>query len=238
MEFVQGRHFADPLLPGLAPQERRDLYDAMNEAIAAIHAVDPAAAGVADFGRPGNFFVRQIERWTRQYRASAAPPIAAMDRMVEALPALVPARQEVRVVHGDFRIDNLVFAADAPRVAAILDWELSTLGDPVSDLAYHAMLWHLPRTVYRFGIADADLQAPGLPQEAEYLQAYCRRVGRSGLPDWEFCMAFNLFRLTGLLHGIAGRVATGNASGTRAQQAVHSAARVAEIGWNHVERLL
>jgi len=238
MEYVPGRHFSDPALPEQSAAERSALYDAMNEAIARLHAVDPAAVGLADYGKPGNFFARQIDRWTRQYQSSAAPPIPEMDRLVEALPGLVPQRQEVRVAHGDFRIDNLIFAADAPRVAAILDWELSTLGDPVSDLAYHVMLWRLPREVYRFGIADFDLGALGIPAETRYTEAYCRRTGRDGLPDWEFCMAFNLFRLTGVLHGIAGRALSGTASSPRAAQAGRSAAAIAAIGWRQLQGLL
>jgi len=238
MEYVQGRHFTDPALPGMAPQERAALYGAINAAIARLHSVDPAAVGLADFGRPGNFFERQIDRWTRQYHASPAPRIAAMDAMVEALPALIPKQRETRIAHGDFRIDNLIFAADAPRVIAILDWELSTLGDPVSDFAYHMMVWQLPRETYRFGIADSDLDTLGIPTERGYQHAYCRAAGRVDLPDWNFCMAFNLFRLTGVLHGIAGRAATGSASSPRAAQAAHSAAGIAEIGWRQVQDLL
>lgn len=236
MEFADGRHFADPALPGLAPDQRAGIYDAMNDTIARLHAVDYVAAGLADFGKRGNFFARQIDRLTRQYRASQTPSIAAMERMIEALPQAIPADDEVSIVHGDFRIDNMIFHHTEPRVIALIDWELSTIGNPLSDFAYHMMVWRLTRDEYRFGIGGLDLRALGIPDEESYRAAYCRRTGRESIANWEFYLAFNLFRLSVILHGIAARAAAGNASNPKAADAGSRARTLAEIGWRQLQK--
>ena len=231
MEFVAGRHFADTLMPGIDPGVRRKLFEAMAETLAQLHALDPAVIGLADFGRPGNYFMRQIERWSKQYRASERVPIEAMHCLMEALPAHVPAAGETRLLHGDFRSDNMIFHATEPRIAALLDWELSTLGDPLGDLGYHLAIWRLPRSVYHYGIADADFAALGIPDEPAHLANYCRNAGHGKVRNWEFALVFNLFRLSAILQGIAARAAAGNASNARAASAGTKARAIAELAW-------
>jgi aminoglycoside phosphotransferase (APT) family kinase protein len=238
MEYVRGRAFADPGLPDLAPTERAALWDSMNAVMARLHGVDHAAIGLQDFGRPGNFFARQIGRMGRQYRASETTRIEAMERLLEALPACIPSDEETAIAHGDFRIDNMIFDPVAPRVIAVLDWELATIGDPRSDFAYHMMLWRLPRASYRFGIGDCEFGACGIPPEAAYRAAYCRRSGRAGIAHWEFFIAFNLFRLAAILQGIAARAASGTAASSEAAATGARAAAIAEIGWNHLKAVV
>jgi aminoglycoside phosphotransferase (APT) family kinase protein len=230
MDFVEGRIFWEPDLPSLTPKERGEIYDGMNAALAKLHGVDPAKVGLGDYGKPGNYFARQIARWSKQYSASQAPPIEAMERLIEWLPAHVPPGDEVSVVHGDFRLDNMVFHSSEPRVVALLDWELSTLGHPMADLSYNAMQWRLPTSTGR-GLVGNDLAALGIPSEAEYVAAYCRRTGRAPIPDWEFCLAYNMFRLAAILQGIAGRVAEGTASSEHAVATAAMARPIAEHAW-------
>jgi aminoglycoside phosphotransferase (APT) family kinase protein len=230
MDFVEGRIFWEPDLPNLTPRERGEIYDAMNATLAKLHGVDPAKVGLGDYGKPGNYFARQIARWSKQYSASQAPPIEAMERLIEWLPAHVPAGDEVAVVHGDFRLDNMVFHPTEPRVVALLDWELSTLGHPMADLSYNAMQWRLPTATGR-GMAGLDLAALGIPSEPEYVASYCRRTGRAPISDWEFCLAYNMFRLAAILQGIAGRVAEGTASSEHAVQTAAMARPIAEHAW-------
>ena len=214
MDFVEGRVFASPLLPGLAPAERGAIFDEMNRVIAALHAVDVSAVGLADYGRPENYLARQLNRWTRQYRDSLAGEsdrIDAMEQLIDWLAANRPEGDEVSLVHGDFRIDNLVFHPTEPRVLAVLDWELSTLGHPLVDFAYHAMAWRVTAEEFR-GIRGQDLAALGLPDEAAYVAAYCRRSGRAGLPHWEYYLAFNMFRMAAILQGILARSRQGSAA--------------------------
>lgn len=236
MEFIEGRVLWDQSLPGMSTNERAAIYDEMNRVIAALHRVDVGAAGLADYGRPGNYFERQIARWTKQYLASVTEPIAAMDALMAWLPANLPAgardEAEVGVVHGDFRLDNLVFHPTEPHVLAVLDWELSTLGHPLADFSYHCMSWHIPASAFR-GIGGLDLAALGIPDETRYVQRYCERTGRS-VPergDWTFYMAYNLFRMAGILQGIAKRVVDGTASSAEARQAAAGARPLAEMGW-------
>jgi aminoglycoside phosphotransferase (APT) family kinase protein len=234
MDFVEGRIFWEPDLPGLAPGERGEIYDGMNATLAKLHGVDPAKVGLGDYGKPGNYFARQIARWSKQYSASQAPSIEAMERLIEWLPAHVPPGDEVAVVHGDFRLDNMVFHPTKPKVVALLDWELSTLGHPMADLSYNAMQWRLPTSTGR-GLVGNDLAALGIPSEADYVAAYCRRTGRAPIADWEFCLAYNMFRLAAILQGIAGRVAEGTASSEHAVQTAAMARPIAEQAWALVQ---
>jgi aminoglycoside phosphotransferase (APT) family kinase protein len=236
MDYVEGRVFWDPTLPGLERAKRRGIFEAMNDAIARLHKVDYTAIGLADYGRPGNYVLRQIDRWTKQYRASETEKIAAMDRLIEWLPLHAPASEETTLIHGDFRIDNLIFHPEEPRVIAVLDWELSTLGNPLADFAYHMMPWRLGPDTYR-GLFGYDLAALDIPSEAEGCAAYCQRTGRSALPDWDFYIAFNMFRLAAILQGIMGRVREGTAASARALESGARAKRLAEAGWAQVEAL-
>ncbi len=236
MDYVEGRVFLDPALPGLAPAERAALYDEMNRVIAALHSVDHAAVGLGDFGRPGQYLKRQIERWTRQYRASETERIEAMEQLIEWLPAHLPEADETTLVHGDYRIDNLIFHPSEPRVLAVLDWELSTLGHPLADFAYHVMTWRVTPDEFR-GLRGHDLKALGIPEEDAYVQAYCRRTGRDTLPDWDYYMAFNMFRMSAILQGILARALQGSAASAEAEQTGRLARPMAEAGWRQVVRL-
>ena len=238
MEFMAGRVFWEQSLPALSTPERAACYDEMNRVIAALHKVDVEAVGLAGFGRPGSYFERQIARWTKQYFASVTQPIEAMERLAEWLPQHMPAsardEREVSVVHGDFRLDNLVFAPDAPRVVAVLDWELSTIGHPLADFSYHCMSWRIPPGQFR-GLGGLDLAALGIPDEKTYVRRYCERTGRPDpdavMADWNFYMAYNLFRMGGILQGIAKRVEMGTASNEQARQAGAGARPLADMGW-------
>lgn len=239
MDCVEGRVLWDPKLPGETPATRAALFDEMNRVIAALHTVDPAQVGLAEFGRPGNYFARQIARWTKQYRASETESIDAMDRLIAWLPLHIPPGDEVCIVHGDYRLDNLIFDAAEPRIAAVLDWELSTLGHPLADFAYHCMTWHVPAGVFR-GLGGADLAALGIPSEADYIAAYCRRTGRGPIdPDhWDFYMAYNLFRLAAILQGIMGRVKDGTAASAQAAEMGRATRPLADLAWQQVEKIL
>jgi aminoglycoside phosphotransferase (APT) family kinase protein len=236
MDDVEGRMFWEPTLPGLAAAQRRDIFMAMNDALARLHRVDYGAVGLGDYGRPGSYVMRQIDRWSKQYRASETETIAAMDRLIEWLPAHAPASEETTLIHGDFRIDNMIFHPTEPRVIAILDWELSTLGNPLSDFAYHMMPWRLGPETYR-GLHGHDLAALNIPSEEEGCALYCRRTGRTVLPDWDFYIAFNMFRLAAILQGIMGRVREGTAASEHALESGARAKRLAEAGWAQVEAL-
>jgi aminoglycoside phosphotransferase (APT) family kinase protein len=222
MDMVEGRIFWDATFPGVSREERPRYFDAMNETIARLHAFDPAAIGLGEYGRPGNYFARQISRWTKQYLADeAAGRSADMDALVAWLPDNIPAGDESSVVHGDFRCDNMIFHANEPRVIAVLDWELSTLGHPLADFANHAMMYRMPPEIVA-GLKGADLAALNVPTEADYVAAYCARAGRDLIPGYEFTMAFNFFRLAAIFHGIKGRVLRGTASNSEAaERAAH-----------------
>ncbi|MET0268944.1 MAG: phosphotransferase family protein [Sphingomonas sp.] len=232
MAHVPGRNFWDARLPGLNPPERAAIYDEMNRVLAALHRVDPAAAGLADYGRPGDYFARQAARWTRQYRATQTGAIPAMERLIDWLPANVPARGGSGIVHGDYRNDNLIFAADAPVIRAVIDWELSTLGDPLADLAQHVMAWRLPHAGYR-GLADADRAALGIPDESRYVATYCDRAGMAppSPAAWAYALAFALFRNAGIRQGVYRRALDGNASSDEAALHGARAAEIAALGW-------
>jgi aminoglycoside phosphotransferase (APT) family kinase protein len=232
MDYVAGRVFVAPALSGLAPGERAAIYDSMGDTLAKLHAVDWRAVGLADFGRPGNYVARQIARWSKQYEASKTGDIPAMDRLMDWLPRHIPPRDETTLTHGDFRLGNLIFHPSEARVVAVLDWELSTLGHPLSDLAYNCMTYHLPAdlpTVRGFG--TADLARLGIPDERAYIAAYARRTGRDPGADWPFFMAFSLFRYAAIVQGVYARALQGNASSASAGQLGRTAPRLAEIGW-------
>ncbi len=236
MENVEGRVFYDPRLPEQSRAERAAMFDDMNRVIAALHRVDPAAAGLSDFGKPGNYFQRQIARWSQQYRASETETIPAMDRLIAWLPQNIPPGEETSIVHGDFRMDNLIFHPTEPRVVAVVDWELSTLGHPLGDFAYHAMTWRFTPELFR-GLAGADLAGLGIPDEKAYVQAYCRRTGRAAIEHWDFYMGFVMFRMAAIFQGIMGRVRDGTATDARAREAGAKARPVAELGWQQVAHL-
>ncbi|HJV86979.1 MAG TPA: phosphotransferase [Noviherbaspirillum sp.] len=236
MEYVDGRVLWDPTLPGMGKAERAAVYDDMNRVIAALHKVDYKAVGLDGFGKPGNYFERQIARWTKQYRASETDRIEAMDRLIEWLPTHIPPGDETGIVHGDLRLDNLIFHKEEPRILAILDWELSTLGHPLADFSYHMLTWRLTSGEFR-GMAEYDLPALGIPSEAEYLQRYCERAGRASVPpaDWDFYLGYSMFRLAAILQGILRRALDGTASSAEAVETGGRARRIAEAGWRQVE---
>jgi aminoglycoside phosphotransferase (APT) family kinase protein len=238
MDCVEGRVLWDPALPGMQPAERRAIFAEMNRVIAALHKVDYAAVGLADYGKPGNYFARQIDRWSKQYRASETEKIAAMDRLIEWLPNNIPPGDQTTIVHGDYRLDNMIFHRTESRVLAVLDWELSTLGHPLADFSYHLMTWRLSANEFR-GLRGEDLQALGIPSEEEYIALYCARTGFAlDRSHSTFYMAYNMFRMAGILQGIMARAVQGNASSPQALEAGRRARPMAEMGWQQVESTL
>lgn len=211
MPFVRGRVFKDPALPGVSSADRTVIFDAMADALAVLHNVDVDAAGLASFGKRSDYYSRQIRRWTDQYRLVALEPSANMEALISWLPAHLPASEDRSLVHGDFRLENLIFHPTEPRILAILDWELSTLGDPLADLAYNMMAWYLPKRAFG-GFTDRDMAGSGIPTEEAYLARYCKGSGRSSLPGWSFYVAFAMFRLASILYGVLRRGLDGNAS--------------------------
>lgn len=242
MGFVSGRVLWDQSLPDMTREQRFDVYDEMNRVLAALHSVDFATQGLADYGRPGNYFERQIGRWSKQYIASITEPNPAMDRLMAWLPENIPAAacdpSHVSIVHGDYRLDNMVFHATEPRVVAVLDWELSTLGHPLADFSYHCMAWHIEPGTFR-GIAGLDLAGLGIPSEPDYIQMYCERTGRFTpaelKTDWNFYLAYNLFRMAAILQGIAKRVEMGTASSAQAINSARGARPMSEMAWALVQ---
>jgi aminoglycoside phosphotransferase (APT) family kinase protein len=258
MQYVEGRVLWDQALPGMSRAERGAVYDEMNRVMAALHSVDVAAAGLQTYGKPGNYFERQIGRWSKQYLASITEPIAEMDKMIAWLPDHIPAgardASRVSIVHGDYRLDNLMFHPTEPRVLAVLDWELSTLGHPLADFSYHCMAWHIPAGTFR-GIGGMDLEALGIPPEADYIERYCARMnaalsermnaGQAAAlrldpgalaTDWNFYLAYNMFRIAAILQGIARRVVDGTAASAQAREAGASARPMAELAWQFAQR--
>ncbi len=238
MEFVEGRIFWDLDLPGLDVAERAAIYDNVNETIARLHTIDYAAIGLDDYGKPGNYFSRQISRWSGQYRASETGVVKAMDALIEWLPENIPEDESASIVHGDFRLDNMIVHPTEPRVIAVLDWELSTIGHPLADFTYHLMTWQMPQIgIGSVGLAGKNLTELGIPDEEAYLRQYCRRTGRDdGIPDRNFYSAFNFFRLAAILQGIAGRVRDGTAASAHAAEAVKSVEPLAEMGWRYASK--
>lgn len=243
MEFVSGRVLWDQSLPGLLPGQRRELYLEMNRVLAELHKIRPADIGLASFGKPGNYFERQIGRWSKQYLASVTQPIDEMDRLMAWLPANIPPRARddslVSVVHGDYRLDNLIFHPQEARVLAVLDWELSTLGHPLADFAYHCMAWHIPPGAFR-GIGGLDHHRLGIPGEDEYIRLYCDRTGLAApddlRADWNFYLAYNLFRIAAILQGIAKRVEAGTASSAQARASGAGARPMAALAWQFARK--
>ena len=243
MEFMPGRVLWDQSLPGMNPEERRAIYLEMNRVIAALHTVKYKEIGLAEYGKSGNYFERQIGRWSKQYQASVTQPIPEMDKLMAWLPQHIPAmaRDEnmVSIVHGDYRLDNLMFDNKVARVIGILDWELSTLGHPLADFSYHCMAWHIPPGAFR-GIAGLDFAALGIPSEEEYIARYCEQTGLASpeqlLTDWNFYMAYNMFRIAAILQGIAKRVETGTASSAQAVSSAAGARPLAQMAWSFAQK--
>ena len=238
MEFVEGRIFWDLDLPGLEADERAAIYDNVNETIARLHNIDYAAIGLEDYGKPGNYFSRQISRWSGQYRASETGVVKAMDALIEWLPENIPEDESASIVHGDYRLDNMIVHPTEPRVIAVLDWELSTIGHPLADFTYHLMTWQMPKIgIGSIGLAGKNLKELGIPDEDAYLRQYCRRTGRDdGIPDRNFYSAFNFFRLAAILQGIAGRVRDGTAASAHAAEAVRAVEPLADMGWRYANK--
>jgi aminoglycoside phosphotransferase (APT) family kinase protein len=244
MECVEGRVLWEQSLPGMSKAERAAHYDEMNRVISALHSVDPTAIGLADYGKPGSYFERQISRWSKQYQASATEPLEAMDRLIEWLPSHIPSAARdgapVSIVHGDYRLDNVIFHPTEPRILAVLDWELSTLGHPLADFSYHCMAWHIPHTMGR-GIGGKDVAALGIPSEQDYVQRYAERAGgriaaADMATDWNFYLAYNMFRLAAILQGVAKRALDGTAASSEARAQGAGARRLAELGWTFAQR--
>jgi aminoglycoside phosphotransferase (APT) family kinase protein len=236
MEYVEGRVLWDPTLPGMTVQARAAHYDELNRVLATLHQVDFAAAGLGDFGKPGRYIERQITRWSKQYDAGGAERIPSMDALIGWLPQHLPPGDETSIVHGDFRLDNVIFHPTEPRVLAVLDWELATLGHPLSDFAYQVMAWRLAPGQFR-GLKGADFAALGIPTESEYVAAYCRRTGREAIPHWEFYLIFNMFRIAAILHGVLTRALQGNAASQNAFEQGSRARTVADVAWEMAQRL-
>jgi len=239
MDYVEGRVLWDQSLPGFSPAGRAAIWDELNRVIAQLHGLDYRALGLESFGKPGRYIERQIARWSQQYQASATESIEAMDHLIAWLPRNIPPETGTAVVHGDYRLDNAIFHPQEPRILAVLDWELSTLGDPLADFAYHCMSWHIPPGQFR-GIAGLDLARLGIPSEEDYVRQYCRRTGREAIDPahWDFYMAYNLFRIAAILQGIMKRVVDGTAASAHARDAGARARPMAELGWRQVERIL
>jgi aminoglycoside phosphotransferase (APT) family kinase protein len=235
MSMVEGRIFWDGTLPGIAPAERRAIYESEIRTLARLHQYDPEKIGLSDYGKSGNYFARQIDRWTKQYRASETQTIEPMNRLIEWLPKTVPTQDRVSIVHGDYRIDNMIFDTDAPDVAAVLDWELSTLGDPLADFTYVLMNWSMPHEG-RSSLGGVDVASLGIPTQEDVVAIYCKETGRKGIPDLDWYFAYNLFRLCGIVQGIAGRVRDGTAASARAMEQASRAVPLAEAAWRHAVR--
>jgi aminoglycoside phosphotransferase (APT) family kinase protein len=238
MDFVDGRVFWEPQMPASAPAERAAIYDAMNATIARLHAFDPAAIGLSDFGKGETYVARQVARWSTQYRASETETIEAMERLIDWLPRHIPPPQRVRLVHGDFRLDNLIIARDVAKVAAVLDWELSTLGDPLADFTYHLMAWHMPPSESAAGTASLvgqDLGALGIPSMAKYVDDYVARTGLDPRPHLATYMAYNFFRIAAILQGIIGRVRDGTATSEHAPAKASMIRPLAEKAWEFAQ---
>jgi aminoglycoside phosphotransferase (APT) family kinase protein len=228
--------FQDPRLPELASAERGELFADMNRVLARLHGLDYAALGLGDYGKPGDYLARQIARWSKQYRASETEPIEPMDRLIAWLPTCIPADEATTLVHGDFRLDNLVIDAREPKVVGVLDWELSTHGSPLADFSYHCCVFHFPAGRHR-GLGDASPAALGIPTEAEYVATYCRNTGRAAIGDWDYYLAYNFFRMAAIVQGIRKRAEQGTAAAANALEMGRGARLLAEMGWQRAQRI-
>ena len=236
MEVVEGRVLWDQSLPHCGVDERQAIYRQMNEVLALLHTLDYTALGLGDYGKSGNYFARQIERWSKQYRLSETESIPAMDNLMAWLPQHIPATEGATLVHGDYRLDNMIFDSHVPRIKAIIDWELSTLGNPLADFSYHCMSWHIAPGQFR-GIAGLDFASLGIPSEAEYIRWYEKRTGTTvPTQDWAFYMAYNLFRMAAILQGIMKRYVDGTAASQQAKEAGERTAPMANLGWQWVSK--
>ena len=239
MECVEGRIYWGPLMPGLSPGERFAIYDAMNATLALLHTLDFEKLGLADFGKPGNYIGRQIARWSKQYLASETELIPEMNKLIDWLPKHLPAEERSTVVHGDFRLDNMILDPMQPKIQAVLDWELSTIGDPMADFTYHLMQWQMPPDISTSGagsLLNIDLPSLGIPDMNAYVAMYCRRTGRAGIPNLDYYAAYNFFRLAGILQGIVARVRDGTAANENAAQNATSVRPLAQRGWYFAQR--
>jgi len=233
MDFVEGRILDDQTLPGATLAQRRGIYEALNQVLATLHAVDHRACGLQDFGREGRYVERQVDRWTRQYRASETHAIPEMENLIVWLAQRVPQQQRTSIVHGDYRLDNVIFHPTESSIVAVLDWELSTLGDPLADFAYHCMTWHLELGTHRT-LAGANLRSLGIPEEREYVAMYCRRAGQDPeavMAQWPYYLAFNMFRLAAIQQGVARRALNGNAANSKADAVARRVVATAQAGW-------
>jgi aminoglycoside phosphotransferase (APT) family kinase protein len=239
MDCVEGRIYWGPLLPNCSPKERTAIYDAMNETLARLHNLDYVTLGLSDFGKPGAYIARQISRWSKQYLASQSETIVEMDRLMDWLPKHLPPEDRSCIVHGDYRLDNMILHPTEPKVAAVLDWELCTIGDPLADFTYHLMQWQMPEGMSTSGSASMmgqDLKALGIPSMEEYVAMYCRRTGRTTTPNMDYYAAYNFFRLAGILQGIVGRVRDGTAASVDAARNADGVRPLAERGWYFAQR--
>ena len=238
MGFVEGRIFWELDLPSCDPEERQAIYDNVNQTIADLHNFDHEAIGLSDYGKPGNYFSRQISRWSKQYKASEIDPITEMDRLIAWLPENIPDDDSTSIVHGDYRLDNMIVHPTEPRVIAVLDWELSTIGHPLGDFTYHLMSWQMPEIgIGSAGLLGKDLAALGIPGEQEYVDLYCQRTGRTdGIANRDFYSAFNFFRIAAIVQGIAGRVRDGTASSAHAAKSAKVVPPLAEMGWKYARQ--
>jgi aminoglycoside phosphotransferase (APT) family kinase protein len=239
MDCVEGRIFWGPLLSDLSPEERFAIYDAMNATIARLHMLDYEELGLSDFGKPGNYIARQITRWTKQYLASETEKIGEMNRLIAWLPQHLPTEERTSIVHGDFRLDNMILHPTRPEILAVLDWELSTIGDPLADFTYHLMQWQMPPDISTSGagsLMNIDLESLGIPTMDVYVAMYCRRTGRTTMPNFDYYAAYNFFRLAGILQGIVGRVRDGTAASENAAQNAAAVRPLAERGWYFAQR--
>ena len=235
MDKVEGRVFWDLKLPDLSPAERRAIYEAQTDTLAALHRFDPDAIGLSDYGKPGNYFARQVGRWTKQYQASETGTIEAMDRLIAFLPESLPPDGPTRIVHGDFRLDNMILAPDRAEVRAVLDWELSTLGDPMADFSYLLIAWVIPATL-RNGLAGADLEALGIPSVEETVARYAEKTGTAGPANLDWLFAYNLFRLAAICQGIAGRVRDGTAASSHARTMAAQVGPLSDAAWSFARK--
>src|SRR3989441_11079406 len=237
MDYVEGRVLWDQSLPGMSKAERFAVWDELNRVIAQLHSLDYRALGLESFGRPGNYIERQVARWTKQYQASETERMEAMNNLIDWLPKNIPPENATTVVHGDYRLDNAIFHPAEPKILAVLDWELSTLGDPLADFAYHCMSWHIPPGQFR-GIGGLDLAALGIPSEARYIASYCGRAGRGEIEHWDFYLAYNLFRIAAILQGVMKRALEGTAASAQALEAGRRARPLADLGWEYAEKAM
>lgn len=236
MPFLNGRVFFDQTLPGMTPEQRGAVYANMNRAIAELHRLDPQAIGLGDYGKAGNYFGRQIRRWSQQYQENHTERIASLEHLIDWLPERVPEGDLTTIVHGDYRLDNVMLHASEPHVIAVLDWELSTLGHPLADFSYHCMSWHIPPTLWR-GIAGLDLAELGIPTERQYIEQYVAVTGYQGVQEhWDFYLAYNFFRIAAILYGIGERARQGTATAADAMDMAAKAQPLADIGWHYAQQ--